>query len=278
MELLLLQLTLVVFVLGRLLPFRRTRPLSASAWMVDYTFAVFNILITGLAAGLVVAGLKKSVFAYFPALNLNLWDHRPVAVQVLVAFLVADFAAYASHRIRHKIEWLWFFHSTHHSQTMLNPFTNLRTHPCDIVLDTVLRAGPVLIVGGSYGAWFWFAVIDCLWGYFVHADVRVNLGPLKYVVVTPQYHRIHHSLEERHWNKNFAERLPIWDFLFGTLYAGFDEYPQVGIPDYPVRETCRRPLVVTSLWIALVLYPFQKLGQELRRFSVNFRDAEYDED
>jgi hypothetical protein len=94
----------------------------------------------------------------------------------------------------------------------------------------------------------------------------------------PQYHRIHHSLEERHWNKNFAERLPIWDFLFGTLYAGFDEYPQVGIPDYPVRETSRRPLVVTSLWIALILYPFQKLGQELRRFSGNFRDAEYGED
>jgi sterol desaturase/sphingolipid hydroxylase (fatty acid hydroxylase superfamily) len=88
-----------------------------------------------------------------------------------------------------------------------------------------------------------------------HANIRSNFGPLKHVLVTPQSHRIHHSIEPRHQDRNFSVILTVWDRLFGTLYPSYDEYPQTGVADvefgtglrgllaefaYPFRAAVRR--------------------------------------
>jgi len=155
----------------------------------------------------------------------------------------------------------------HHSQRVLNPLANMRFHPLDLVFDTVLRTAPIIVLGGSYSTWFWFSVVDYLWGYFVHADVRIDFGPLKYVIVTPQYHRIHHSLERRHFDMNFSDRLTLWDFLFGTMYTRFDDYPATGVEGYPVEEATCRPAALLRACLGHALYPFRMIHQSFRRTS-----------
>jgi hypothetical protein len=90
------------------------------------------------------------------------------------------------------------------------------------------------------------------------------LGLLRYIIVTPQYHRIHHSLEKRHWNKNFADRLVLWDILFRTRYAGADEFPDTGIEGYPVREVGYYPWQVLASLAYHMIYPFLALARHIR--------------
>jgi sterol desaturase/sphingolipid hydroxylase (fatty acid hydroxylase superfamily) len=99
-----------------------------------------------------------------------------------------------------------------------------------------------------------------------HANLRTNYGVLKHVVVTPQSHRIHHSIESRHQDKNFGVIFTVWDRLFGTLYAHYDEYPETGIADdrFPLEQHGGIRAVFQNL-AAQFWYPFQLLrGRKTR--------------
>jgi sterol desaturase/sphingolipid hydroxylase (fatty acid hydroxylase superfamily) len=247
---------------------RPLRRLITPNVLVDYCFCVFNLLVIGGLSGLALAALNEWFRQYVPWSDLRLLDGQPMAVQCAVTFLATDFLAYVSHWIRHRVEWLWLFHATHHSQEQLNPLTNLRSHAVDQIVHRMFHAVPLFVLGGDPVFWFWFGGIDSLWGYFVHADVRINLGPLRYILVSPQYHRIHHSLEKRHWDKNFGDRLVIWDYLFGTRYAAADEYPDTGIEGYPVREHSYHPWRIVRNLVDHTVYPFQMLSRYNRaRFA-----------
>jgi sterol desaturase/sphingolipid hydroxylase (fatty acid hydroxylase superfamily) len=94
---------------------------------------------------------------------------------------------------------------------------------------------------------------------FYHGNIRTNLGPLRYVLVTPQSHRIHHSIEPRHLDTNFGALFSIWDRLFGTQYRGHDEYPETGIADAAFPHEAKgdlRSLLVTPL--AQMAYPLRR--------------------
>jgi len=102
-------------------------------------------------------------------------------------------------------------------------------------------------------------VLARLWyARFLHANVRVNLGPLRHVIVSPQYHRLHHSLEARDIDMNYAGTFAFWDRMFGTQVPDSDRYPETGIhdPSFP-RARSRTPLAVLRAYWAQTLYPFR---------------------
>lgn len=254
---------------------RPLRRLITPNAVVDYCFCAFNLVVVGGLAASSVALLNECFQHYLPWLDLRFLDGQPTAVKCIVTYILVDFVSYVSHCTRHRVDWLWLFHATHHSQEAMNPLTNLRSHPVDQIASRMFHIIPAFVLGGEAEFWFWFSGIDNLWGYFVHADVKINLGPLKYVFVTPQYHRIHHSIERRHWNKNFSDRLVIWDYLFCTRYAGADdEYPDTGIAGYLACHTSYHPRRIFSNIIDHMLYPFQLLFELLHeRFSATHRDV-----
>ena len=136
---------------------------------------------------------------------------------------------YVSHRLRHKVKWLWYFHSIHHSQEHLNPMTGDRSHFVDQIVREAIATVPIAFVGGAPTTWSIFIVVRTFWAFFIHANVKTNLGPLKYIFVSPQYHRLHHSIMPEHFDVNYGERLAIWDFLFGTMAKDFNCYPPIGV-------------------------------------------------
>jgi sterol desaturase/sphingolipid hydroxylase (fatty acid hydroxylase superfamily) len=241
------------------------RQIIGPHWVVDYLLCVINLFVIGTSFGLFLACLYRYFVEYLPWLDLRLINCLPVALQCVVTYMAIDFVSYVSHRIRHRVEWLWLFHSIHHSQEVMNPLTNLRSHPVDEIVHRTLHAIPFFMLGGNESFWLWFGALDTGWGYFVHADIQINLGPLKYIIVTPQYHRIHHSLERQHWNKNFSNRLVIWDYLFGTRYPGTNEYPATGIEGYPVQENSYRPWRIALNLIGHFVYPFEVIARSIRQ-------------
>ncbi len=185
---------------------------------------------------------------------------HPVAL-VLTGFLIDDFMEYWLHYLRHKIPMLWHFHVIHHSQTDMNPLTEDRIHIVEHLLKEPIKYLPMALIGASLPQWFLFKLFLHSWGYVVHSNLRLELGWLKFVIITPQVHRIHHSVEKKHWDKNFGVKLTIWDWMFGTLYIEPKSYPETGTPHetaFPIEQRMGMADLVGN-FVRQFCYPFKML-------------------
>jgi sterol desaturase/sphingolipid hydroxylase (fatty acid hydroxylase superfamily) len=182
----------------------------------------------------------------------------PGGVQFLLGYLAVDFLGWFHHLVRHHVPGFWEFHAVHHAQRQMNPFTNERVHPVDWFASNVIRFLPAFLFKDSLGVALNYIVIHAFLDRLNHSNVKTNLGWLRYVFVTPQSHRIHHSRQPEHVDKNFGVSLSIWDHLFGTQYRNYDEYPPTGVldPDYPAEEDGSAKGLIVTLWRELA-YPFR---------------------
>jgi sterol desaturase/sphingolipid hydroxylase (fatty acid hydroxylase superfamily) len=154
---------------------------------------------------------------------------------------VSDFFYYWLHRAQHRFSWLWRFHRIHHSITELNA-TNSYHHVAEDLFQFVAVTVPMsFLLGVETGPVPWIAIVVVqTHGYFIHSPVRINIGPLRYMFSDNRVHRIHHSTDPRHLNRNFATSTPLWDLMFGTAYfPAKDEWPAVGLHDVQEPRTVR---------------------------------------
>jgi sterol desaturase/sphingolipid hydroxylase (fatty acid hydroxylase superfamily) len=215
--------------------------------------AVLDVPLTALA----LAGLDHAVTAFAPWLRLGLFDRLPAVAGFLAWFLLVDLLGYGIHRLFH-LPRLWPFHAIHHAQPWLNPLTTTRTHPVEIVAKRLLTWAPLAVFGHPDQPWLLWVALDGFWGFFVHSGLRVSLGPLKYVIVEPGFHAVHHSRAPEHHGANYGQRLAIWDLVFGTARYDVGEVTSVGIDDaeFPVETaTDARSLVRTT--VAQLVYPLR---------------------
>ncbi|HTJ89614.1 MAG TPA: sterol desaturase family protein [Acidocella sp.] len=151
----------------------------------------------------------------------------------LAVFVVVDFANYLTHYLQHFVPVLWELHKVHHSATALTPFTTERMHPLGNMFDGLVAALLVGVPIGLFGGLFHFSftemllllananmigtilVLDAL----RHSHFPVRFGPLDRVLLSPHMHQLHHSYRLEHWDKNFGNKLSIWDWAFGTMFA-----------------------------------------------------------
>jgi sterol desaturase/sphingolipid hydroxylase (fatty acid hydroxylase superfamily) len=235
------------------------RPWLTANLLADAAIGTVRLAIVSVLLGGFILAAQQAVQDHIAFLRFNILDGQPGWTQFITYFVVMDAAYYLFHRVMHSTKTLWVFHAVHHSQTRANPMMATRSHVLEEIVYVVSRVIPPVILGGSPPAIFAFLIVDQFWSFLVHSDLKWNLGPLKYVLVTPQFHRIHHSIEVRHFDKNFGGRLIVWDYLFGTMNPRFDEYPEIGIADYPVVETSRSPAHVAWVVWSNLAYPFVAL-------------------
>jgi sterol desaturase/sphingolipid hydroxylase (fatty acid hydroxylase superfamily) len=189
----------------------------------------------------------------------NLVDLGYIPAMIL-AILLLDLVVYWQHRIFHAIPWLWRLHRVHHTDRDFDTTTALRFHPVEIVLSMLLKMAVVLLLGVPVLAVILFEVILNGMALFNHANLRLPQrldGALRSVLVTPDMHRIHHSVRREEYDRNFGFNLSVWDRLFSS----YCEAPQdgqeemvIGQSEYPGDETC-------NLAFMLAL-PFRKNGAE----------------
>jgi sterol desaturase/sphingolipid hydroxylase (fatty acid hydroxylase superfamily) len=215
----------------------RARPAESIDWhslaFNLQTLLVFQMVATVLAF-VVQPAVQQAATRYVPGLVglIKLRDLGGASAAWLVLYLCAfDFFYYWLHRAQHAIPWLWSIHRLHHTETHLNVTTTLRVHwleevcklPAIALPMMVLFDGPPAAVGIFVGALRY-------WLYFIHLNARVSFGPLSWVMTNPAVHRIHHSIEERDRDRNFAALFPIWDVLFRTWNPPRrGEWPRTGV-------------------------------------------------
>jgi sterol desaturase/sphingolipid hydroxylase (fatty acid hydroxylase superfamily) len=159
---------------------------------------------------------------------------QPIALQVLEILLIADLMFYVAHRAFHAIPLLWRFHAVHHSIERLDWIAAHRVHPVDQILTKSISLLFVFVLGFDVAAIVAYGFFYQWLGLLVHANVRINFGPLRWFLASPQFHHWHHANHPEAMDKNFSPQLPIWDILFGTLYLPDDEMPERYGTDYPV--------------------------------------------
>ena len=158
----------------------------------------------------------------------------PVTIPfALIYILITDLPFYWMHRLAHKVPLLWRLHSVHHSVREMHVLVAQQGHFLEEGVRALFQFIPLALlvkVGPAEAPWIFLG--PPLLDLFAHANTRLHLGPLKFLLLDNRMHRIHHSIEPRHYDKNFAGISPIWDILFGTAYfPAADEWPATGVVD-----------------------------------------------
>ena len=140
----------------------------------------------------------------------------PLWAQALLFLVLSDFMLYWLHRLFHG-GGLWKYHAVHHSSEELDWISAARFHPVNIFLGSVATDVVLLLAGISPNVLVFLGPFTVAHSAFVHANLNWTLGPFKYVLATPVFHRWHHTGLEEGGNTNFAGTFPLWDLLFGTF-------------------------------------------------------------
>lgn len=181
-----------------------------------------GLLVTGAAVVFNVHGSDELIAFYDnghgPLSELPLW------LQAAIFLVLSDFMLYWTHRMFHG-PGFWKYHAIHHSSEDLDWISAARFHPINLFLGTVAVDVILLLAGISPNIMIWVGPFTTFHSAFVHANLNWTLGPFRYVIATPIFHRWHHTSVEEGGETNFAGTFPLWDILFGTFRMPQNELP-----------------------------------------------------
>ncbi len=231
-------------------PWWRKRDLvtDLTYWFIIPLFARYlriGLLVMG-AAFLFGINTAEGLVAFYdnghgPLAELPLW------LQAVIFLVGSDLMMYWMHRVFHR-PVMWKYHAVHHSSEELDWISAARFHPVNIFLGSVAADVVLLIAGISPNVLVFLGPFTIAHSAFVHANLKWTLGPFRYVLASPVFHRWHHTTANRGGERNFASTFPIIDVLFGTFHMPENVLPDAyGIADAPLPPT----------FGAQMLYPFR---------------------
>ena len=221
-------ISLVVWMLEILFPWRKDQSIFRRDFWLDGFYMFFNFFLFAIAIsgfykllGLLFSdlGIKQSSLALIDMSQFPSW------LQLLIFFLILDFVQWFTHILLHKYSFLWKFHQIHHSVKEMGFAAHLRYHWMENVFYKPLKTFGVMILGGfepeqAYIVHFFAIAI----GHFNHANIKITWGPLKYFLNNPVMHLYHHAhdLPDGKYGVNFGISLSLWDYIFKTDYIPED--------------------------------------------------------
>ncbi|MDJ0676243.1 MAG: sterol desaturase family protein [Calothrix sp. MO_167.B42] len=209
---------------------RRNYLQGAKYWLIYIVITYY----WSKGAAVIIAKLQISPFFTWSIENHpdDIVGIKAIFIGILLPILVFDFFYYWFHRAQHRFAFLWYFHKIHHSIVNMNCINSYHhvleevlRFPCIIIPMTFLLKidAPQMTILSAFVA---------TWGQYIHSDTSIHFGKLSAVFADNAYHRIHHSILERHFDKNFAGFFPVWDQLFGTHHKiEHGRLPDVGLAD-----------------------------------------------
>lgn len=245
-------------------PKRRLIVSKRKRWLTNIGISVAGTVLLRLMAMLAVPVAAIAAAFYAEAHQIGLLNQVswPQWIKVVVALLVLDLAIWAQHLASHKIPIFWRLHQVHHADRDIDVTTAVRFHPVEIGLSMLWKIVVVVPLGASPLAVFLFEVILNACAMFNHANIALPAWLdriLRLFVVTPDMHRVHHSVLHREHDTNYGFNLSVWDRLFRTYTAQPQAGHQgmtIGLPPYQTEAPTR---FGWSLWL-----PFRQQKPEAR--------------
>lgn len=237
----LIGISLFFFGLELIAPWRKNQAKFRKDFWLDafymfFNFFFFSLIIYNAASDVVVNFFIEALAAVgitnllaFEVMSWPVWGH------LVLGFFVRDFVQWCTHRLLHKVPFLWEFHKVHHSVKEMGFAAHLRYHWMETVVYRTIEYIPLALIGIGLRDFFIIHIFTLAVGHFNHSNFKLNLGLLKYVFNNPQMHIWHHAKdlpEDRQTGVNFGLTLSIWDYLFKTNYIPEDGRDiELGFPE-----------------------------------------------
>ncbi|MFZ4634245.1 MAG: sterol desaturase family protein [Saprospiraceae bacterium] len=223
----LLAISLLVYVLELLFPWRKNQPKIRQDFWLDAFYMFFNFFLFSLIGYAALSDVVVKAFNDFLASAFGIQNLVAIRVaglpywaQLLILFVVRDFVQWNVHRLLHRVPALWKFHQVHHSVQQMGFAAHLRYHFMETIVYRSLEYLPLAMIGFGIQDFILVHLFALTIGHLNHANIYLPLGPLQYVFNSPQMHIWHHSktLPEGRYGVNYGITLSVWDYLFGTVW------------------------------------------------------------
>ena len=233
--------SLLIWLAEVFFPWRKNQPLVREHFWLDAFYLFWNYFLFTLIAYNAISMVAVNAFNDFlsifgiknlVALNVATW---PKWSQLVFIFVFRDFMQWAIHRLLHNVKWMWEFHKVHHSTKEMGFAALMRYHWMENIIYRTLEYIPLAMIGFGISDFFIVHIFTLVTGQLGHANLKINLGPFKYLFNGPQMHLLHHAkyMPQAHPNGfNYGITLSVWDYIFRTNYwPKDDKYLPIGLPD-----------------------------------------------
>ncbi len=218
--------SLIFIFIEKLFALRKDQPVFRPEWQTDFHHFLVNHMVVGfilLATNLLV----HKLFGWAANDGIRGWvAHLNFWVALFSIVLIADLVQYWTHRAYHEVPLLWRIHAVHHSVKSMDWLAGSRQHILELLITRTLVLAPIYVLGFSKEVIDAYIIIVGFQAVFNHANVSVRLGPLRYIIVTPNFHHWHHSQDVEALDKNYAAHFAFLDYLFGTAVKTDKVWPK----------------------------------------------------
>lgn len=246
---------MVMFILELLIPKRRLLVPKTKRWLNNLALVILDSIL--LRVLLPMAAVGVALWAQVENFGLLNYFATPLYIGLPLTVILLDMTVYLQHVMFHALPILWRIHRVHHVDQDFDVTTGLRFHPIEIILSMLIKFSMILLLGAPALGVMVFEILLNATAMFNHSNIHLPFTMDKYLrwfVVTPDMHRVHHSTIYKETNSNFGFNLPIWDRLFGTYQA----QPQKGHNNMEIGLTEFKDPKQTQSLLSMLWLPFKK--------------------
>ena len=254
-SMLIIAATAFMFILlERIFPYTPGQKVLREGFFDD--LALYTIAQSYLLGILIFSFIIRAIDSAGGFSRLHLMAGWPVWLQLVFFTITHDFYIFWMHRWQHSNKYLWRIHEAHHSPIKVDWLSGSRSHALEILINQTVEFTPIILLGAAPEIVAYKGVISAVWGMHIHSNLNLHTGKLQKVINGPEMHRWHHSAGKGR-NNNFATKLAIWDWIFGTAYL-----PEAKKPDVYGLKT-----FLPAHYVGQFFYCFRrfKRGSKVRR-------------
>ena len=240
---------LIFIFIEKLWALRKDQPVFRAEWQTDFHHFIVNHMLVGFVL-LAVNLLVHKLFGWAAQDGIRHWvKELPFPIALFLIILVADLVQYWTHRAYHEVPLLWRLHAVHHSAKSMDWMAGSRQHVIETIITRTAGLAPIFVLGFDKPVVDAYIVIVGFQAVFNHANVSARLGPLRYLIVTPNFHHWHHSADDEAIDRNYAAHFAFIDHLFGTAVQADREWPrQYGVVGDYVPNGFVKQLLFPFTW------------------------------
>jgi len=210
----------------------------------DQSYRLINNVLLGLFNFFLLSAyaILLSKVAYFlnPKFTLVNYFQLSTVSTFLVLLIIIDFIGYWIHRAFHKIPWLWQFHAVHHTDTEVDVTTSHRQSPIEAILGSLITFPMFVLIGAPAFVFIYYVFFHKFIELYAHSNIRISKSVdnvLRKIIVTPDFHRMHHFSDRNYTDSNFSVVFPVFDYLFSTATRWkYEDLPKVELGIEQLRE------------------------------------------
>jgi sterol desaturase/sphingolipid hydroxylase (fatty acid hydroxylase superfamily) len=214
-------------------PAKKQQMFFRPEWFTDLFFFLGQFLLWNGIVFWCLVHVRRTLSTLVPREFTGMVTAQPLWLQIVEVILLTDFCIYWGHRLQHRVSFLWRFHSVHHSAEHLDWLAAHREHPLDTIYTVTLINLPAMVLGFSLESVAGFIAFRGVWAVYIHSNVHLPLGPLKFLLGSPELHHWHHARDRD--AGNYGNLSPLMDVIFGTHICPPNEPEAFGTDDAPPR-------------------------------------------